>query len=130
MHATYRGTSGQLLQFDYVVTSGDLDVDGISIRRNALSLNGATIRSTTGVAANLDLGSHAINNASGHKVRGSIATTPTVSSVAVVGTPASGDTYGAGEAIFLKIGFTVPVNLAGNAELVLTIGSVQRFAGH
>ena len=43
--AAYVRTEGQSLVFRYVVANGDLDVNGIEIKSNQLSLNGGTIRS-------------------------------------------------------------------------------------
>lgn len=60
------------ISFSYVVQAEDRDADGISIVRNALSLNGGTITSVDGVAAEIDLGAHAIHNSPMHKVDGSI----------------------------------------------------------
>ena len=44
--------------FKYTVQADDLDSDGLGIAADALTLNGGSIRSLTGVDAVLDLGSH------------------------------------------------------------------------
>ena len=46
--------------FGYTVQADDLDTDGLGIAANALTLNGGSIRSLSGVDAVLDLGSHAV----------------------------------------------------------------------
>ena len=58
------------VRFSYEVRAGDQDADGLSIRADALVLpEGAAITSlATGVAADLDLGAHAIVNDAAHKV--------------------------------------------------------------
>ena len=67
----YRQSSdGHWLNFRYEVQPRDQDKDGISIPVNALNLNGGTIRSAAGVDADLNLGAHAITNATDHKVNG------------------------------------------------------------
>ena len=57
--------------FRYPVQAADEDTDGISIPRNALSLNGRTKQDrTSGAAAILDLGVHAVTNDANHQVDG------------------------------------------------------------
>lgn len=46
--------------FEYTVQADDLDADGLGIAADALTLNGGSIRSLTGVDAVLDLSSHAV----------------------------------------------------------------------
>ena len=77
VRGTLRRTEGQSLHFGYVVQTGDLDPDGISVAALDLIAGGA-IRSHAGTIASLSLGTHAINNAGGHRVVGSSATQPTV----------------------------------------------------
>lgn len=60
--------AGAVHSFRYVVSHGDIDLDGISIGRTALVLNGAAIRSAQGTGAATELGVHAIENSSGHIV--------------------------------------------------------------
>ena len=56
------------LWFKYLVMMTDMDSDGISVTADALNLNGGAIQDRTGETANLNLGSHAIAEASGHRV--------------------------------------------------------------
>ncbi|MDE0523462.1 MAG: cadherin-like beta sandwich domain-containing protein [Boseongicola sp.] len=66
----YAGMSGnRTLTFEYVVQAGDLDSDGISIGTDALALNGATIRASTG-QRDADLGGTALAAQVGHRVDG------------------------------------------------------------
>ena len=65
-----RSRDGDALFFRYRVQAGDMDTNGISIATNALTLNGGSIRSEDGADADLDLGAHAITNASDHRVDG------------------------------------------------------------
>ena len=71
-YASFSGpaSDGIALWFRYRVRSQDADRDGISIAANSLTLNGGSIRSTDGEDADLNLGSHAIANATDHKVNG------------------------------------------------------------
>ena len=124
--ASYQSTSGNTLTFRYVVQSADRDSNGISLL--AVALNSGTIRSLVGANASLALGSHAITNDGDHKTDGRTATVPRVSAVAFASAPTSGDTYGAGEAIEVRIGFTMPVTTTGSPRLALAVGSRTRYA--
>lgn len=68
--------------FRYPVQAADEDTDGISIPRSALSLNGGTKQDrTSGAAAILDLGVHAVTNDANHQVDGDrVGTAPTFAS--------------------------------------------------
>ena len=127
--ARYASGSGtRTLVFNYVVLATDTDPDGIGVLAGGLWLNGARIRSATGVNAVQDLGSHAIANAAGHKVNGA-ATVPTVSSVDITSTPSStAQGYKANEAILVQVGFTIPVLVTGSPQLALRIGTQTRQA--
>lgn len=70
VHAALVGSTENWVPFRYIVQAGDLDLDGVSVPADGLTLNGGSIRSLAGVAARLDLGSHAIANANGHRVDG------------------------------------------------------------
>ena len=72
---------------------------------------------------------HAIANAANHKVDGSIVV-PMVTAVTLSSSPASGNTYGAGETIDLQAGFLVAVTVTGTPQLALTIGTGTGQAGH
>ena len=82
--------------FCYPVQATDEDTDGIGIPRTALSLNGGTKQDrTSGAAAILDLGVHAVTNDANHQVDGDrVGTAPTFAS----GLPA-GLTYTEGRRI-------------------------------
>ena len=121
--ATYAGGSGtDEVTFGYVVAATDTDNDGISVAANALTLNSGTIQSWATTNAVLGLGSHAVSNSSGHKVNGA-ATAPAVNAVAITSSPASGDTYGAGETITVKVGFHIAVTVTGTPQLALGMGA-------
>ena len=117
------------LDFQYVVQPSDRDPHGIGIGAGALTLNGGTIRIHRGNAnASLSLGSHAISNSAAHKVDGSQQTVPTVRGVDIVSWPASGDTYEVGELILGNVHFDRDVEVAGEPQLELQIGSATRHA--
>ena len=129
--AEYSGGSGtKTLTFSYGVQFADRDSDGVGVVASALSLAGGTIQSALGTNAALNLGSHAIATASGHKVDGRTATAATVAGVTITSSPASGDTYGAGETISVRIGYQVGVTVAGTPRLALGIGSQVRQAAY
>ena len=116
------------LAFSYVVQAADEDDDGIGVAADALSANGGTIRDSGGNDADLDLGSHAISNASGHKVRGTVDAAPSVSGASISSSPASGDSYAAGETITVRVSFDEPVVATGSPQLALDIGANERAA--
>ena len=116
------------VSFEYEVQADDLDGDGISIAVDALSLNGATIKDSTGNDAELDLGEHAISNAGDHKVDGSIDYAPTVTYASLVSRPVVGDTYAVSEEIVVHVRLSEPVTVTGTPQLTLTIGSTTRTA--
>ena len=126
--AYLRGSGTRTLTFGYVVQSADVDANGIEVGASALTLNAGTIRSSFGgVAAGgvaaLSLGSHALSAAADHKVNGATATAPVVTAMSITSSPASGDTYGAGETISVEVGFNIPVVVTGAPQLALAIGS-------
>ena len=58
---TYQDSSPMdFRSFRYAVQADDLDTDGLGIAADALTLNGGSIRSLTGVDAVLNLGSHSV----------------------------------------------------------------------
>ena len=126
--ASFSSGAGQTLWFRYAVQSGDTDTDGISIAADALSLNGGSIRSAAATDADLDLGSRAIANAAEHKVDGSIATAPKVSSVGIRSSPQDGEAYGAGEEIRVWLNFSQPVEATGDPMLAIGVGGQTRQA--
>ncbi len=114
------------LFFDYTVQAGDKDEDGISILANALALNGATIRSTAGTDADLDLGVHAISNNPEHKVDGSKVAPPRVRRVNIYSRPQEGNAYGPGEVIKVSVAFSQVVQVTGSPTLALTVGTATK----
>ena len=62
------------------------------------------------------------------EVRATPTATPLVSAVRFAGTPASGDTYGAGEAVLVDVEFSAPITVTGTPRLGLTVGTATRQA--
>ena len=124
------GTFGSsVVGFQYVVQPSDRDSDGISVGGSALTLNGGTIRVGGGSAnASLNLGSHAISNSANHRVDGSMETAPAVTAFYLWTRPASGDTYELGEVIGCTVRFSRAVEIGGEPELGVTIGTTTRQA--
>jgi hypothetical protein len=92
------GTGSSSLDFQYTVSSGFIDSDGIVL--NALSTNGATIQNSSGEDADLTL--NAVGDTTGVLIDG---IRPAVVSVTA---PAAG-TYSTGNAIDVTINFDEPV---------------------
>ena len=112
------------LVFSYTVVQVDKDTDGIAIAANSLGRNGsATIRDGEDNDAILDHAAVAAN--SSHRVDGAL---PTVTSVTTSSNPESDSTYGLGEVIEIKVGFSEPVLVSGIPTLIIDIGGDHRTA--
>ena len=66
--AGYESADGATLSFTYVVTEADRDDDGVSLKKNALDLNGGKIEDADGNRARLRHGK--VADQAGHKVNG------------------------------------------------------------
>ena len=122
--------SSRILVFIYRVQATDLDEDGISIASDALSVHGASIQDASGNEAEAGLGVHAITNASGHRVDGSVDPIPIVTELLIIFEPTSGDTYELGNRIEVRVGFSEAMTVEGTPQLALTIGSETRHASY
>ena len=121
------------LWFRYEFQAEDRDLDGIGVPADALTLNGATIRSLTGTRARLDMGEYSTVAAADQRVDGSRTMAPTVAGVWFSGQPQKGDTYRRGEAIDVAISFGLGVEVSGDPQLALVIGGRRvraDFRGH
>ena len=85
---------------------------------------GASIRDATGNDAVLDLGAHAISNASELRVDGGVtdATGPSVDWLEPFPRPQNGVAYVRGESLTVVVAFDEPVVVEDSPELMLTIG--------
>ncbi len=127
--ATYRGVfHDHWLLFGYVVQPGDSDDDGVGIPADALDPAGGSINlagsSTTGAVLTHD----AVADAADHQVDGTVIEPPAVDEVLIYGSPANGDTYGAGERILFRVHFDRAVEVTGDPQLEVTIGNTPRQA--
>ena len=126
----YDSSDRTYLNFRYFVQAEDRDADGISIPTNALALSGGSIRSLAGANADLYLGTHAVENAAGHEVDGSIAAVPRVSRVRIRSSPENGTAYAEGEDIRVYVRFTTRVEVDGGPRLALRLGGRMRHAAY
>ena len=108
-YADYDVHGGVVVRFRYVVQAGDLAASGIGLGPSIL-LNGGTIESTGGTAANLTL--NGIPDLSGVIVD---AVAPTVASSAVSGSPAPDATT-----VLFDVTFSEQVNGVDPSDFVLT----------
>ena len=117
------------LLFRYFIQESDSDMDGVSVARHALELDGGAIRGSDGAPATLDLGAHAIVDDPNLRVDGSRSLAPaTVESIDVLSTPASDATYGVGETVRVRIDMNAELIVNGAPRLLLTIGDAARYA--
>ena len=134
-HATFSSVLNDIpglgiVSFTYTVQLGDHDADGISVT-GPVDLNGGTIqgRDDRDGDAVRDLRSHAIDNSAGHEVDGR----SSVTQVAISSSPASGDTYRAGENIEVGVTLNAVAHVdraRGTPQLALTIGGATRQAAY
>ena len=114
------GTGTKTLVFQYKVAAGDGDdTDGVSVKANALSLNGGTITDSVENAATL---THTAQDA-GHKHRVDT-TAPTVSAIAFTST----GPYSIGDNIDVTATMSETVTITGTPQLTLTIGNTDKTA--
>ncbi|MCY4374467.1 MAG: hypothetical protein OXC31_11890, partial [Spirochaetaceae bacterium] len=106
----------------------DVDADGFSVASNALTLNGGRIRTLTGTDAELDLRTHGFSNAVGQAVDGDRPLPSMVNSVRITSSPHDGTAYGAGQWVQAFLYFSQRVEVEGNPQLALTVGSQTRQA--
>ena len=116
-----------VMEFQYVVQSGDGDDDGVSIAPDALS--GGRIQDAVGNAWS-DRRLPALASDSRHRVYGGSDNLPPVVTATpeITSNPTSGDTYGIGETIRVKIVFSEVVHVSGQPALALSIGANTRQA--
>ena len=118
---------GTILYFEYIVQSSDVDADGYSVPADALSLNGGSIRDADGSDA--DLTHAAVAADPQYKVNGASGV-PTVAYLFFSRSPASQDTYVAGETIFVYVAFSRRVHVTGAPQLTMQVGARARRANH
>ena len=82
------------LSFKYLVRAEDLDADGLSVPRSALTLNGGSIRSMAAAPVVLDLGENAIRHDQKHAVDGRILSLPRVRGVRIYSRPSNRTIFG------------------------------------
>ena len=122
---------GVRLAYEYTVVKGDLDLDGVSIPANSMSLNGGTIKDAAGNDAVL---THSAAGADSSIVVDAVPAT--ISSIAITSDPGSDNTYGVGDSIEVKVTFSESVRVpqwhgANGIQMPrveLNIGDVARVA--
>ena len=130
--ASYTGhnEAKTVIAFSYTVVSEDSDQDGISIAANSLTLNNGAITADDD-DADASLAHAALETQTGHLVN----KTPLIvaNGVQITSTPASGDTYQAGETVTFTVTFDSDVAVDttdGTPSLAVTLGSANRQAAY
>ena len=109
-----RNTPSDTLTFRYTIAEGDLDENGVGTRAGALV--GGAVTDLVGNPARLALAPLA--DQPKHKVDG---VAPTAA-IAITSTPESGDTYGPGEHIEVRLTFNEAISVADEDALKLAVG--------
>ena len=126
-------TGGTSLDFRYQVQENDLDAtNGVGVPRDALQLNGGSIRHAVSTSVGADLRSAAVPDDATRKVDGRLTPAPSATTPNIRSTPptAAGE-YGYGETIEFRVGFDIPFRLDdsdGKPRLRLTLGAQTRYA--
>ena len=133
-----RGSGSTMLRFCYRVRAGDRDADGVSIGNLTTALVGGAIQSAAGVEV-IDRAHNGLPAQSGDQVDGVAPAVVPARGVEITSRPASGDTYGFGEAIEVTVRFDEVVSVidtpcltsppADCPAVILTIGENSRRAG-
>ena len=125
------GSESTNLIFEYTVTAGDEDTDGIEIRKDALKLNGGTIKATSNqMDAHRGLGNYALTTPqSAHKVDGVAPTVATTDGIAITSST-NNNTYTTGETIEATVTFSENVTVTGTPTLTLNIGGQGKAANY
>ena len=119
--ADYSNAIGVAVVFSYTVALDESDADGIAIGADKLTLNGGTIQDEAENDATLT--HDAVAADSGHKVDGSDATAPTISSLSFTSDPGSDRTYGTGDTIQVTVTFSEDVTATGTPQLELNMSN-------
>ncbi|RAJ05494.1 gliding motility-associated-like protein [Chitinophaga skermanii] len=120
VQAQYIGGPGtNQLKFEYQVSPGDFDDNGIAI--NSIDLNGGTLKDEAG--NDLDLTNNNVSNTSGVFVDAVI---PVVTSIDVP----IGGLYRAGDYLSIRVHFSKDVNLSGTVGINGVIGAATKFFGY
>ena len=126
-------TGGTSLDFRYQVQENDIDAtNGVGVPRDALQLNGGSIRHAVSASVGADLRSAAVPDDPTRKVDGRLTPAPSATTPRIESTPptAVGE-YGYGETIEFLVSFDIPFRLDdsdGKPRLRLTLGAQTRYA--
>ena len=122
------GSASASVDFYYTVKEDDVDADGISVAANALSLNGGAIELAADGTTAADITHAAVAADPLRKVDGTLDVAPTVTTVYVAFEPDDGVAYQLGEEIRARADFDSAIEVTGQPQLALTIGTTVRQA--
>ena len=122
-YASGSGTAN--LEFTYTVERGDLDSDGVSLCSDTslhrtcggITKNGGTIMATADDTT-VPLNYPEMEDQAAHRIDGSAR----ITGVSMQSSPASGDTYAAGETVTVRLSFTEAVDVTGRPFVYLNVG--------
>ena len=126
------GSGTAVLRFEYVVRIGDHDGDGYNVvnyaeREGPFQLDGATVRAVTDGSDVSLAWKTPLDGGAEHKVE---ARPPTVTGVSIASSPPSGDTYGVGETVTVRLAMREAVRVTGTPHVWLNVGGAARRADY
>ncbi len=113
--AYFKSFSGSDIIFTYKVKEGDNDINGISVPKSEITLNGATIKTTNGI--NTDNNYNTLEDNENHKVDAKV---PTLTGVAITSNAGDNNTYGIGNTIIIEASFSENIT-STDAKIIINI---------
>ncbi len=117
------GSDSDTLVFAYTVMQPNRSSRGVAVVAHSLELNGGQIRSMADQPVDARLSHTGLGHDANHRVdwRRPMEGVPQVNSAAVSSSPASGDTYVAGETIRVKLTFSEAMDVSGAPRLKIKL---------
>ena len=124
--ALYASGSGTAeLVFQYTISAGDTDANGISIPANSINLNGGTIQNGSNEDALLDFS--ALTDNSAYKVD---TAAPTITTAVLTDDELIYSVLNTGDKVIITLTFSENVTVTGTPRIALTVGSSTVYADY
>ena len=122
-----RGSGSDTLVFSYVVTPGDMDLEGVGLQLGGLGAGFGGEGTIKAKGTEVERSPWFLGT--GHQPEHKVDTEPPdISSVSIVPSPSDGDAYGAGELIRAEVTFSEMITPSGDLQFELDVGGTERQA--